>query len=58
MKTEKTPFHISKKYKSYRVPEFKQYGKYQNDLFFARSGKDSVDYLNKLKEICNEKANS
>ena len=51
-------FHISNEYKVYRVPEFKQYGKYQNDLFYARSGKDSVDYLNKLKEICNEKANS
>ena len=51
-------FQISNEYKVYRVPEFKQYGKYQNDLFYARSGKDSVDYLNKLKEMCNEKTNS
>ena len=51
-------FQISNEYKVYRVPEFKQYGKYQNDLFYARNEKDSVDYLNKLKEISHEKNTS
>ena len=51
-------YHIVKGYKVYGIPEIEEYGKYQNDLFYAKDGNDALQYLNKIKEICNEKTNS